>query len=99
MDLSLFRLPIANDIAAVVVNSPIVERVETLDLSMGNLDDEGARSLLGLASRSNLKRLDISHHYASQKSVDTLAKTLPCKVVAEDRQDPDDEWRPIVHAE
>jgi len=90
---------IANDIAAVVVNSPIVERIETLDLSMGNLDDEGVASLTSLAGRTRLKRLNISHHYASEVAVGALAEFLPCEVVADDRQDPDDEFRPIVHNE
>lgn len=97
--LGLMNSMIANEIAAVAVNSPIVDRIQTLDLSLGNLDDEGARALLALASNSNLLRLDISHHYASEEAVATLVRTLKCEVVAEDRQDPEDDWRPIVHAE
>lgn len=97
--LGLMNTEIADEIAAVVVNSPIVERIETLDLSMGNLGGEGVRSLLGLAQAQNLKRLNISHHYASQEEVDQLIQALPCEVIAEDRQEPDDDWRPIVHAE
>jgi len=97
--LGLMNSRIANDIAAVLVNSPIVDRVEVIDLSMGNLDDQGVNSLLGLSNHKNLKKLNISHHYASQQAVDKLARTLPFPVVAEDRQDSDDEWRPIVHAE
>ncbi len=97
--LGLMNSVIANDIAAVVVNSPILGRIETLDLSMGNLDSEGAQSLLGLAAYPQLKRLDISHHYASEESVTALKQALKCEVVADDRQEPEDEWRPIVHAE
>lgn len=97
--LGLMNSEIANDIAAVVVNSPVVERIDTLDLSLGNMTDEGARSLLALAPQKHLKRLDISHHYASQDVVDELQKVLPFEVVAEDRQEPEDGWRPVVHAE
>jgi hypothetical protein len=97
--LGLTNSEIANDIAAVVVNSPIAERVETIDLSLGNLDGEGVESLKGLATNKNLKTLIISHHYAPQKKVDELKSALPFTVIAEDRQEPDDEWRPIVHAE
>jgi len=54
--LGLMNSTIANDIAAVVVNSPIVDRIEVLDLSMGNLDDAGVQSLHGLAGKRNLPR-------------------------------------------
>lgn len=97
--LGLMNSTIANDIAAVLVNSPIIERLDEIDLSQGNLDDEGVNSLLALAPCTNLKRLDISRHYASQQAVDNLSEKLPFPVVAEDRQEPDDEWRPILHAE
>jgi hypothetical protein len=97
--LGLMNSVIANDIAAVLVNAPIAAQVESIDLSLGNLDDEGVRSLLALASHSQLKRLNISHHYASEEVVAALAKALPFVVVAEDRQEPEDDWRPIAHAE
>jgi hypothetical protein len=96
--LGLMNSEIANDIAAIIVNSPIAERVETIDLSMGNLDDEGVASLKGLAPRKNLKLVNISHHYASAQ-IQHLAQVLPCVLVATDPKEAEDEWRPIVHAE
>ena len=97
--LGLMNSDRANEIAAVVVNAPILARIESLDLSMGNLDGEGVRSLMGLSDASNLKRLNISHHYASDEEVAQLADALSCEVIADERCDPEDEWRPIVHAE
>ena len=97
--LGLMNSAIANDIAAVIVNSPIVARLETLDLSLGNLDDEGVHSLMSLAAFPQLRRLNISHHYAAEDVVAALVKTLPFEVVAGDPQQPEDDWRPIVHAE
>jgi hypothetical protein len=97
--LGLMNSEIANDIAAVVVNSPIVSRLETLDLSLGNLDGEGVRSLHGLAAYPNLKTLNISHHFAEDGDVAALKEALKCRVIAEDKQEPEDEWRTIVHAE
>lgn len=97
--LGLMNSAIANDIGAVVVNSPIVDRIEVLDLSMGNLDDAGVQSLHGLAAKRNLKCVNISHHYASDEAVAELRAALTCELVAEDRKDPEDEWRPILHAE
>jgi hypothetical protein len=97
--LGLMNSSIANDIAAVLVNTPIVERLESIDLSLGNLDSEGVQSLTGLAAHGHLRQLNISHHYASEAAVEALAKALPFEVIAEDLQDPEDDWRPIVHAE
>lgn len=97
--LGLMNSSIANEIAAVVVNAPLVARLEHLDLSLGNMDGEGVRSLLGLAALSNLKSLNISHHFASEDDIAALKQALKCQVLAEDKQDPEDEWRPIVHAE
>ena len=97
--LGLLNSEIENEIAAVVVNSPIVDRIERLDLSLGNLDNEGVRSLHQLKSKSNLKQLYLAHHYASEAAIEDLKRTLPFEVIAERRQDPDDEWRPILHAE
>jgi hypothetical protein len=97
--LGLMNSEIANEIAAVVVNSPIVSRLETLDLSLGNLGGEGVQSLTGLAAYPNLKTLNISHHFASDQQIAALKNTLKCEVIAYDRQEPEDDWRPIVHAE
>lgn len=97
--LGLMNSDVVDEIAAVVVNAPVVDRLETLDLSMGTLSDEGVRALHGLAGKANLKRLDVSHYYASQKEVDALTAALGIEVVAEDRQEADEEWRPILHAE
>jgi hypothetical protein len=97
--LGLTNSTIANDIAAVVVNSPIASRVETIDLSLGNLDGTGVASLRGLADRKNLKQLNLTHHYATPEQIKSLQSVVPFEVVADEPQDPDDEWRPIVHAE
>jgi len=97
--LGLMNSEIADELAAVVVNAPIVDRIATLDLSMGNMTAEGIRSLHELASKKNLKLLDISHHFATEDEIAALTEALSCEVVAEDPQEPEDEWRPILHAE
>jgi hypothetical protein len=97
--LGLMNSVIANDIAAALVDSPITGRVESIDLSLGNLDDNGVKSLIRLSQYNQIRRLNISHHYASESAVAALMQALPFQVFAAERQDPDDEWRPIVHAE
>jgi hypothetical protein len=89
----------ADELAAAVVRSPLVRRLRVLDLSLGNLSDEGARALLELPAYAHLERLDIHHHYVSPELVGQLRK-LPFAVNADDPQDLDDaEDRYIAHAE
>lgn len=77
--LGLRNAEIADDIAAVIVTAPVVDQLEILDLSLGNLSDVGANALLNLQSKTNLKRLDLHHHYIS-KPVQKKLKQLPFPV-------------------
>jgi hypothetical protein len=88
--LGLRNAEIADDIAAVIVKSPVVDQLETLDLSLGNLGDEGATALLQLESKKNLKRLDLHHHYVS-KPMQKQLKQLPFPVDLADANSVDEE--------
>lgn len=88
--LGLRNAQIADDIAAVIVKSPVIDQLETLDLSLGSLSDEGATALLQFEAKPHLKRLDLHHHYLS-KPLQKKLKQLPfpvdlsdAKVVEED---------------
>lgn len=83
--LGLRNAEIVDDIAAVIVTSPIVDQLEILDLSLGNMSDVGGNALLNLASKTNLKRLDLHHHYIS-KPVQKKLKQLPFPVDLSDAQ-------------
>ena len=91
--LGLRNAEIADDIAAVIVTSPIIDQLEVLDLSLGNLSDVGASALLQLASKTNLTRLDLHHHYIS-KPMQKKLKQLPFPVDLSDAKtvDEDNEW-------
>jgi len=80
---------IADDIAGVVVSSPVVEQLETLDLSLGTLSDEGGNALLSLSADGNLKRLDVYHHFMSAATVKKV-KGLSLTVNATDKKEPED---------
>lgn len=97
--LGLMNSEITDDIAAVVVNSPIVDRISVLDLSMGNLSDTGIQALHALAGKKNLQKLNIAHHYCSDKAVKELEAALSCEVDASDAQGEDEEFRACMHAE
>jgi hypothetical protein len=76
---------IADEVAAAVAVAPILQRIETLDLSLGTLGDEGAQALLDSPAVRRLGRLDVHHHYLSEAMVERLT-ALPLEVDASDRQ-------------
>lgn len=72
-----------------LAESPVARTVEVLDLSLGNLSDEGGKALLKLPTDARLKRLDLHHHYLSDDLMAQLAR-LPFEVNVEERQEADD---------
>lgn len=62
-----------NDLARLVAASTVVRQLESLDLSMGTLTDEGAEPLLTL---THLADLDLHHHFLSDEMVERLEEAL-----------------------
>jgi len=91
---------LADELAGVLVNSPLLQRIETLDLSLGVLTDEGARALLLLPLNTTLKKLNLHYNYVSADMVGQL-KSLPLTVDASKPSDmtKDDEWRFVAVGE
>jgi hypothetical protein len=85
--LGLRDCEIADAVAVAVAKAPILKRIQILDLSLGNLTDEGAQALLDRAAV--LKKLDIHHHFVSAALVKKLA-ALGIKLDASDPQEPDE---------
>ncbi|PQO30134.1 STM4015 family protein [Blastopirellula marina] len=88
-----------DEIAPVLPNSPLVARLKVLDLSLGAMTEVGARSLLALSEGTSLEKLDLSYHYITPAVVEELKAKLPFEVVADDANDPNEEWRSIYVAE
>lgn len=80
----------ADEIAAALATAPVLEQIQTLDLSMGNLSDKGAVILARSAQVRRLKSLDIHYHYVSEEMVKQL-QDLGIKVDASDPQEADDD--------
>lgn len=79
---------IADEVAAAVCSSPLVERVEVLDLSLGILTDAGGEALLRCPAVARLKGLNLQHHYLSNAVMQRLA-ALPLPVNVDDQTKPD----------
>ncbi|CAM3795108.1 STM4015 family protein [Kibdelosporangium persicum] len=65
-------------VCELVAQSAIVRRLETLDLSMGILTDEGGQHLLSL---THLRNLDLHHHFLSERMRERLREALESKGV------------------
>lgn len=70
--LGLRNSEIASDLASALSQSPLLERLQVLDLSLGLFDDTGAGALLNSSALRHLKKLDIHHHYCSEEMMQRL---------------------------
>ncbi|WP_306369486.1 STM4015 family protein [Nocardiopsis sp. CC223A] len=50
-----------------LADSPVLDRLEVLDLSLGTLTDEGAQVLLDTPGFRGLKRLNLEHHFMTKE--------------------------------
>jgi predicted DNA-binding WGR domain protein len=80
----------ADAIAAAVAKSPLLARLQGLDLSMGTLSDEGGEALLASPHVRALRHLNLRYHFLSPK-VMTALRGLGIEVDVSDRQDEDEE--------
>lgn len=90
--LGLLDSEIADEIAMVIANAPVVTQLESLDLSQGTLSDEGAQYLLASDAIKQLKKLDLHYHYMSNDMMKKF-RALPLIVDVSDQQDTEDDWR------
>jgi len=81
---------IQDDIAVAVANAPIVDQLQTLDLSMGTLTDQGAEALILSEKIKKLDLLDLSYHYMSDDMVKRWEQS-GLNVDISDQQDADDD--------
>ncbi|MEV5703675.1 STM4015 family protein [Actinoallomurus sp. NPDC052274] len=88
---------IQDEIAAAVAGAPVVARLESLSLAMGMLTDEGAEALLSGQPLTHLKRLDLHHHFLSDRMVERVRAALPgVKVDLSEQEKPEDDWRYVA---
>ncbi|MFF3013138.1 STM4015 family protein [Streptomyces sp. NPDC057939] len=64
--LGLRNSDIQDGIAVAVASAPVVARLETLDLSLGVLTEEGAAALLAGQPLTHLQKLDLHHNYLDE---------------------------------
>ncbi|MEH2074014.1 MAG: hypothetical protein V7K57_06425 [Nostoc sp.] len=87
-NLSYLGLPSFENTDAIVealVESPIIERLAVLDISMGTLTDSGAEILLNCPSVNRLYTLNISKNCISPQMLQKLSQ-LGCRLVADSQE-------------
>lgn len=89
---------IADEVAVAVVESPLLERLGVLDLSLGTLGDEGGQALLDCPAITKLKKLDLHRHYLSNELMKKL-EALPIEVDVSDQETEEDYGRYVAVGE
>lgn len=78
----------ANDIARLVGNAKVIRTLETLDLSLGTMTDEGAKSLAETASSfAHLQTLDLRRNFLTPAGIE-LVKNLCPSVLTDGQEQP-----------
>lgn len=83
---------IQDAVAAAVAQAPVVAQLETLDLSLGALGDEGAAALLAGQPLDHLRRLDLSHHYLSPQMQSRVRQAWPTVEIDLSDAQREDRW-------
>jgi hypothetical protein len=87
--LGLRDCDIADEVALALAEAPILRQIKVLDLSLGNLSDEGANALRKNPAIAALRKLDIHHHYVSPAVVNELT-ALGIELDASKPKEPDE---------
>jgi hypothetical protein len=92
--LGLMNSEMADDIAEAIAQSPVLDRLKGLDLSMGTLSDRGGLALLKSTKIKSLAYINLRHHYMSDE-VSKAFKKLGIEVNVSDGEGdapPDDRY-------
>jgi uncharacterized protein (TIGR02996 family) len=98
--LALRNCEFANDIARALPSSAIASRLESLDLSMGTLEDDAAIVLADQANVfSRLKKLSVDDSFLTATSLEPLRAKWRDALVSEEQKDTDDDYRYVSVSE
>ena len=75
--LGLRNSMIADELCKALLGAKVLERISSLDLSLGALSDIGARFLVQNERLKRLEALDLHHHFISKKMQEKIRRALP----------------------
>ena len=81
----------SNDIARALVKAPVLKTLETLDLSLGTMTDEGAEALVRAKDAlAHLQVLDLTRNFLSKKGIKAVKDLCP-KVITGGQEEADED--------
>jgi hypothetical protein len=83
-------------IATAIAHAPVVAQLESLDLSLGTLGDDGAAALVAGQPLDHLRRLDLRHHYISPEMQARVRQAWPGVEIDLSDQQSEGRWRRFV---
>lgn len=86
--LGLRDAEIADEIAIAIAEAPIMDRLTSLDLSLGVLSDHGAEALLKSPKFRKLDSFNYRHHYVTRPMMQKL-RALSIEIDDSEAEDPD----------
>lgn len=87
--LGLRNSEIADELAGAVATAPVLDQIDSLDLSLGTMTDQGAEALLASAKVAKLSSLNLHRNYLTDATISRL-QTLGPKVDVGGQEEPDD---------
>lgn len=76
--LGLMNCSFADDLAKAAAKADVIDRISRLDLSMGNMSDEGGVAIYQSKKLQTLKELDLNHHFMTDWMIGRFhGKDLP----------------------
>lgn len=91
--LGLMNCEFENEIAGAIVKAPVLKQLETLDLSMGTMTDEGADALINNSSAlQHLKELNVEDNFISPAKQEQLRQSFGDKIKIGTQDEYDDEY-------
>ena len=90
--LGLRNYHLSDNLAELVAEVGVPQMIKTLDISLGNLSDKGAKALVASGKLTHLETLDLHHHYLSDEMMATVAAAKIAANVNLDEQEQADEY-------
>jgi uncharacterized protein (TIGR02996 family) len=88
-ELGLMNSELSDELCRALVDAPILEQLESLDLSMGLMSDAGAETLAAARPRlGKLRTLDVSRGYLTPAGIARIADLAPT-IISHDQRTPD----------
>lgn len=98
--LGLMNSELTNDLVAELARAPILEQLETLDLSLGVMTDTGAQPLLDASDRfAHLREIRLDENFLSDDIIEALSRLEPMVTAANQKPPVDEEDRYVTVSE